>query len=672
MSTPVTPLVGWTRHWRWSNSRRSWEERLGVVALLLIGAAIYWFGSRLPRSQQIVLWALFVVGVMLVLRRGWVKLFGPVLFYELVRLARRGRHALFRSLYALVLLLLLFLVYSEVETANAHEGRLPARQLAAFGTGFFSIFMVTQFLAVVLLTPAYVGGAVCEEKERRTLGFLLATDLRSREIVLSKLASRLANLSLLVLTGLPILSLTEFFGGVDPDLVLAGFTATALTMLSVGCFSILCSVYSRRARAAIPLIYGLLASYLAASTVLMVLMLVWPTVGARQVPFTSLTELELVSWLNAGNPIFAWFQVLQGLQRGIPIADIFLNVLRNFAFFHILVALLCCTLAIVRLRAVYLREVSGPRRKRFRTAWRWRRRPPVGNQPMLWKETYSGARMSADWLGRIALGLLVTFSFVPAVWIGYYAYFEPLVIGNDLPRWMNGYVRVAGSIVACVCLLAVALRASSSVTGERERQTWDSVLVTPLESNAILFGKWLGAILSMRWAAVWLAAIWISGLAWAGLSILAVPLLATACLVYAGFLSSLGLCLSMMSRSSLRANIGTMVATGFLANGYWVLIFGVIFKQEFSESFHQFIMAALTPPLSLGVVAFTSREIEGTVGETRKLVAFAMIGMAGWVAGTVLLWFLASARFRSMTGRRIGIPPKVPANHPSPVDSPIL
>jgi hypothetical protein len=190
MALPVTSLVGW-RYWRWSNSRRSWEERVGVVALLLTGAGIYWLGSRLPRSQQIVLWALFVVGVVLVLRRGWVKLFGPVLFYELVRLARRGRHALFRSLYALVLLLMLFLVYSEIETATVRGGgQLPARQMAALGAGFFSVFMVTQFLAVSLLTPAYVGGAVCEEKERRTLGFLLATDLRNREIVLSKLASR--------------------------------------------------------------------------------------------------------------------------------------------------------------------------------------------------------------------------------------------------------------------------------------------------------------------------------------------------------------------------------------------------------------------------------------------------------------------------------------------------
>ena len=33
-----------------------------------------------------------------------------------------------------------------------------------------------------MLTPAYVAGAISEEKDRKTLEFLLATDLRNREI----------------------------------------------------------------------------------------------------------------------------------------------------------------------------------------------------------------------------------------------------------------------------------------------------------------------------------------------------------------------------------------------------------------------------------------------------------------------------------------------------------
>jgi ABC-type transport system involved in multi-copper enzyme maturation permease subunit len=651
MSSPAPSLSVRSRRWHLSNGRQAWQERLGLFALVAAGAAACWLGGRFGRSQQILLWALLAVGLVVVSRRGWVKLFGPLLFYELVRLARRGRYALLRCLYALFLLWMLYLVYTNYieRAALRNGGQLQAREMAALGASFFMVFMVTQFLTVGLLTPAYVAGAVCEDKESKTLGFLLATDLRNREIVLSKLASRLGNLCLLVLTGLPILSLTEFLGGVDPDLVLASFAATALTMLSAGSLSILCSVYSRKTAVAVISSYMFMAFYVAGSSLLMILMLAKPGVAGYQLPLTTLTLSDCVNWVNAGNLIFALFELARGLGRGLPIADVFPDVLRNYALFHALVALVCCTVAIVRLRAVFLREVSGPRRKRMRTSWRWRRRPPVSDRPMLWKEMFGGLRLSADWPGRIALGLMVGGSFAPAIWIGYYVYFEPLVIDNELPAWMNAYVRGVGTIVACGCLLGIALRASGSVTGERERQTWESVLITPLECHAILFGKWLGSILTLRWAVPWLAAIWTLGILTGGLSVLAVPLLAAACLVYAGFLSSLGLCFSMISRSSLRANVRTMLLTALLAGGYWLFLFWIFFDPErFSVDFRWFVGAAFTPPLSLGMLAFTTNELQTDVGGIQKRIIFVLIGLVVWAAGAAFLWYLASSRFRSM------------------------
>src|ERR1700692_1790952 len=139
-SAPVRRWSGWRR--RWSNSRQSWEERLGVFALLAAAAATYWFSSRLPRSQQVVLWALLVAGLIVVLRRGWLKLFGPVLFYDLIRLARRDRYALLRCLYALFLLLMLSPVYSGHKSAIlSGGGRLRASDMASLAESFFSVFM---------------------------------------------------------------------------------------------------------------------------------------------------------------------------------------------------------------------------------------------------------------------------------------------------------------------------------------------------------------------------------------------------------------------------------------------------------------------------------------------------------------------------------------------------
>ncbi len=60
------------------------------------------------------------------------------------------------------------------------------RQASFLALKFFEAFMMVQIVAVSILTPAFVAGAIAEEKDRKTLEFLLATDLRNREIVLSK------------------------------------------------------------------------------------------------------------------------------------------------------------------------------------------------------------------------------------------------------------------------------------------------------------------------------------------------------------------------------------------------------------------------------------------------------------------------------------------------------
>src|SRR5262249_52424347 len=136
---------------------------------------------------------------------------------------------------------------------------------------FFYIFSVTQAVLVVLLTPAYVAGAIAEDKERRTIEFLFATDLHSREIVFGKLAARVGNLVLFLFTGLPVLSLIQFFGGIDPAILLSVFAATGVTMLSLAGVGILNSSLRRRARDAIALTYLVAIGYIGISLGLLLL-----------------------------------------------------------------------------------------------------------------------------------------------------------------------------------------------------------------------------------------------------------------------------------------------------------------------------------------------------------------------------------------------------------------
>ena len=61
--------------------------------------------------MRAILAALILLSLVIVLRRGWVKLLGPVFFYDAIRSARRGRYFLVRTLYTGLILGLLCWTY---------------------------------------------------------------------------------------------------------------------------------------------------------------------------------------------------------------------------------------------------------------------------------------------------------------------------------------------------------------------------------------------------------------------------------------------------------------------------------------------------------------------------------------------------------------------------------
>jgi hypothetical protein len=129
------------------------------------------------------------------LRRGWFPLTGPMFYHDLVRTTRRSRFALYRC-YAYFTLILVVFFYS-VWFYWTKEAANGPRNHVGFAQSFFYTFTILQLFLAAMIAPAYTAGAIAEEKERRTLEFILATDLRNREIILSKLGTRLANLCLI-------------------------------------------------------------------------------------------------------------------------------------------------------------------------------------------------------------------------------------------------------------------------------------------------------------------------------------------------------------------------------------------------------------------------------------------------------------------------------------------
>lgn len=192
--------------------------------------------------------------------------------------------------------------------------------------------------------------------------------------------------------------------------------------------------------------------------------------------------------------------------------------------------------------------------------WHQRYRPPVGDLPVLWKELIVDGSLRMNWAGWIAVLLLVLLTLGIGVWIVLYFFWEQFFNGNafrggpGLFDMMNVWVRIAATGVACLTLLGVAVRASTTIRSEIDKDTFDALVTTPLPSNAILLGKFVGSLFSVRLGWFWLGAILGLGVLTGGLHMLALPLFLGAWTVYAIIFAMIGLWFSMVSRTSMRAD----------------------------------------------------------------------------------------------------------------------
>src|SRR5262245_45517210 len=144
------------------------------------------------------------------------SLFGPLVWWELVRLARRGHAARIRVLvlYALLLGLVGFgVVWSYLHAGGPARlflgpaDPLPAARAGQFARWLALVLLEAQLLLVAVVTPAYAVAAVAEEKDRNTLSLLLSTQLTDREIVWGKAAARVLFILSGVAAGLPVILL---------------------------------------------------------------------------------------------------------------------------------------------------------------------------------------------------------------------------------------------------------------------------------------------------------------------------------------------------------------------------------------------------------------------------------------------------------------------------------
>lgn len=615
----------------------------GMAALALLGALL-WHDAIASALVLVALAGVLAASGWVLCWRLGLHLGGTLLVYDLVRAARRGRHASLRCIYATLLLGCLFWSYTSwvyrprgtVGPAAGVAGpQVQARQMARFATSFFGTFLGVQFAAVLIFTPVFVASAITEEKERRTLEFLFTTDLGNHEIVLGKLLARLAHLGLLLLTGLPVLSVLQFLGGVDPNLVLLGFAGTAAFAVTAGCLALALSIVSRTTVDAVTRTYLWLFAFLFLSPCI-------PVVGA-------------------GNPVSA----LAISSTGAP------WTFGVYLAFHALVSLGLCVWMILRLRKRSLETMQGPsplavarvsRRAAAGDASAPRPHPPVGDYPLLWKEMHVTTQHLHPLLGGVLI-LVISGSLIVCIFYVLYVFHQPR-LGLTLAGWLQAGLEAnpalcgVHSMLVTIALVLIGFRAAACLSREREQQTLDSLLTVPWDRRELLTAKVLGAALGPTplWMAIVL--LWALGLIATALHPLAVLALVAATTTLACFAALIGTWFSLTQASTLRATLCTLVVLFLSLAGPW-LVGGSVIRLFFPwltpmniKELTEKVILGLTPSAALAILAFPLAEsgsplhTSTAVGSLLKVLP----GLACYLAADVVLWLLVVQRFQSEAG----------------------
>jgi ABC-type transport system involved in multi-copper enzyme maturation permease subunit len=496
---------------------------------------------------------------------------GPVFRVELITTARRARYYAIRFAYGM---LLLFFVVETVgqwrgdRTALWAGSELTIAEMAATGARIFTTFTVFQGIAVLVLTPALVAGVVADEKRRKTLQYLLVSRLTSVEIILGKLLARLLHVAVFLAIGLPVMSLTSLFGGVEPRQVLMAYAGTLTTAGFLAALSILVSTLSRRPRDAGVQVYILEFAWLFGPSLVERLLSSW---GG---PWLEVHELiaRVNDPLRWSSPFFL---VEASIGGNIAEALFWMTAIQS------VLAAVFVLLAIVALRRVLSREGERARRLGWLALMgrgiRLLPRPAVGGDAMLWKEcrvTRSG--------GMVRLVVLVAFLLVAMALVSLtYQYAVPAFVelwnhgystadAYDERRNLNGFLRVVCTLLYIAWSVGVASLAAAGVTGEREEDTWTSLITTPLSGEEILRAKMLGAAWGTRALGFLLIVLWVLGLAAGAVHPLGFVAVVIETAIFIWFAAALGVTLSLGARSSARAQ-GTTIALLATFNGLYFL-----------------------------------------------------------------------------------------------------
>jgi hypothetical protein len=599
-------------------------------------------------------------------------LLGPVFRAELIRTSRRRRYYVLRVVYGIALLVLVWMKYMGlISRAEVRGGRPLISDVAEFALSTFLAFAVLQLATILVIVPALFGGVIADEKQRKTIHYLMASRLTSAEIVLDKLLARLLYVGVFVQLGLPVICLMSLFGGIPWEYVAAAYAGTCSITFFAAALATLVSTFARRVGQGVLITYLLLFAWLIGPAL--------ADVSCRFVyPVSYVWFKPINDWLLATSPSFFPFGNIS-MGMGLRLGARPLGPAALLDPFLWMVGLQCALgivfllIAVCQLRPTFRRQASSSRWLswfgREHRGPRWLRRPACGADAMLWKERHFARTDVFTKLVVLPATIILT------VFLALMGEFDEKVVGafkelihhgySVAAHWgsreaLNAILRDISPFYIGLWLLAVAGASASSVTAEREEDSWISLISTPLTGWEILRGKMVGAVWGLRGFGGLLGLAWLAGLVLGAVHPLGLLLALLVVGLLTWFVAALGVSVALTVRTTSRAMTSVIGYLVFLNGGYLVVLVAIIlFFDDPTTWGYRYV--GCTPLLASGAL-LSFGDIKEIVRLARgpglladpvrfRFAAYALCVLTGYAVATVLLTWRSVRRFDTVVDR---------------------
>ncbi len=423
--------------------------------------------------------------------------FNPILLRVVTAGGRRLRHAFTRWSY-LALLIIVLLITMVAGSTNSPS----LSDYAKAASNIFSWISYVQLGMICLLAPVFCASAITQERDSQTYNILLATPLSNAQIVLGSLFSRLYYVVALLLSGVPVFAITLLYGGVTANSIALSFAIALSTALFTGSLAIAIAVFRLGSGRTVFWFYVFNAIYLVAF-----LLIDWFWLSEIRDPSGMGTGLHHTTWLTSIHPFLALQSVVSPTSYPTPDLTTLSGVNRFVRWYlaypaYSYVALTTtASLALVLPSAIVLRRIAQRTELglwtlllnilRHGKEGHTRRARNVWANPVAWREGVTRAGFSGRGLMRwltIIVGLAAAVGLL-------YVYHNGIAPFGKSPLEFARQMLLGLTIVEfSVALLVATNTSASAVTKERESQTLDLLLVTPITSRYYIWGKLRGLV----------------------------------------------------------------------------------------------------------------------------------------------------------------------------------